>query len=153
MNSLNNPRQYTRYCINMVALTHLLLACTAALSATGAPAPTPEFDERSLNDTLLARGLPSGTGYDNGYFYSFYTNGGGTVNYQNGAGGEYSVDWRNCGDFVAGKGWKPGSARYFPSPQCTDLPANAHTERSTTPAPSIHPETPTYPSTAGHATR
>ncbi|KAF7155222.1 hypothetical protein CNMCM5623_006649 [Aspergillus felis] len=52
----------------------------------------------------------SQTGTNNGYYYSFWTNGGGEVTYTNGNGGQYSVDWTNCGNFVAGKGWNPANA-------------------------------------------
>jgi endo-1,4-beta-xylanase len=41
----------------------------------------------------------------------FWTNGGGNVVYTNGAAGKYTVNWSNVGDFTAGKGWNPGSAR------------------------------------------
>jgi endo-1,4-beta-xylanase len=51
------------------------------------------------------------TGTNNGYYYSFWTNGGGTVDYTNKNAGEYSVTWQNDGDFTGGKGWNPGSAR------------------------------------------
>jgi endo-1,4-beta-xylanase len=33
------------------------------------------------------------------------------VTYNNGANGQYDVTWNNVGNFVAGKGWKPGAAR------------------------------------------
>ena len=33
------------------------------------------------------------------------TDGGGNVNYQNLAGGKYSVQWQNANNFVGGKGW------------------------------------------------
>ena len=65
---------------------------------------------------LAARaGTPSSTGTNNGYYYSFWTDGGADVTYTNGNGGEYSVNWGNGGNFVAGKGWNPGSAQYATS--------------------------------------
>ncbi|HEX7055971.1 MAG TPA: glycoside hydrolase family 11 protein [Bacilli bacterium] len=42
-------------------------------------------------------------------YWQYWTDGGGTVNAHNGAGGNYSVDWYNCGNFVVGKGWNTGS--------------------------------------------
>ncbi|KZT52541.1 glycoside hydrolase family 11 protein [Calocera cornea HHB12733] len=53
----------------------------------------------------------SQTGTNNGYYYQLWTAGTGTVDYTNGAAGQYSVKWSKVGDFVAGKGWSTGSAR------------------------------------------
>jgi len=53
----------------------------------------------------------SQTGTNGGYYYSFWTEGTGTVDYTNGADGEYSVTWTNAGDFTAGQGWSTGAAR------------------------------------------
>ena len=43
-------------------------------------------------------------------YWQNWTDGGGTVNAVNGSGGNYSVTWTNCGNFVVGKGWGTGSA-------------------------------------------
>ncbi|KAJ7270638.1 putative endo-1, 4-beta-xylanase B precursor [Mycena haematopus] len=63
------------------------------------------------NITARGGGTPSSTGTNNGFYYSFWTDGGATVTYTNGAAGEYSVTWGTGGNFVGGKGWMPGAAR------------------------------------------
>jgi peptidoglycan/xylan/chitin deacetylase (PgdA/CDA1 family) len=50
------------------------------------------------------------TGTD-GLWYSFWTDGGGSVAMSLNGGGNYSVTWSNCGNFVCGKGWSTGAAR------------------------------------------
>jgi len=52
----------------------------------------------------------SQTGTDGGYYFSFWTNGGGSVVMSLDGKNGYSVHWSNAGDFTAGKGWNPGSA-------------------------------------------
>lgn len=42
-------------------------------------------------------------------YWQNWTDGGGTVNAVNGSGGNFSVNWYNCGNFVVGKGWTVGS--------------------------------------------
>lgn len=80
----------------MVSFKSLLLMAAGALAMP--------FNMTEIE--LAARaGTPSSTGTNNGYYYSFWTDGGGTVNYQNNAAGSYAVQWTNCGNFVGGKGW------------------------------------------------
>ena len=51
------------------------------------------------------------TGTHDGYFYSFWNAGGGSVEMTLGSGGNYSVTWSNCNNFTCGKGWNPGTPR------------------------------------------
>jgi endo-1,4-beta-xylanase len=89
----------------MVSFSSLLLTVSAVAGVLAAPAA-------SSGEVFDKRSTPSSTGNNGGYYYSFWTDGAGSVTYTNGAGGQYSVQWSgNAGNFVGGKGWNPGSAR------------------------------------------
>ncbi|KAJ0104275.1 glycosylhydrolase 11-2 [Diaporthe amygdali] len=97
----------------MIALPSLLVSLFAASSVLAVPTERGPafhellFAERDANVTefsdLVARQSQSQTGTNNGYYYSFWTDGGSQVTYTNGPGGQYSITW--------GSGWNPGSAR------------------------------------------
>ncbi|KAH6880459.1 glycosyl hydrolases family 11-domain-containing protein [Thelonectria olida] len=63
------------------------------------------------NSLSVRAGTPSSTGTNNGYYYSWWTDGGADVTYTNGAGGSYSVKWSTGGNFVGGKGWATGGRK------------------------------------------
>ena len=92
----------------MVSIKSLFsAACTVAI-VTAAPA---DLAKRGTADLIERAGTPSSTGTNNGYYYSFRTDGGASVTYTNGAAGQYSVTWSGNGNFVGGKGWNPGATR------------------------------------------
>jgi endo-1,4-beta-xylanase len=51
------------------------------------------------------------TGTNDGYYFSFWNAGGGTVTMTLGAAGNYSVAWTNCNNFTCGKGWSTGGRK------------------------------------------
>ena len=86
----------------MVQLTSLLYGISAIAGALAAPSTSP----------LVERATPNGSGPNNGFYYSFWSDGASDVTYTNGAGGQYSATWsNNRGNWVGGKGWNPGAAR------------------------------------------
>ncbi|RDW60274.1 endo-1,4-beta-xylanase-3 [Coleophoma crateriformis] len=87
----------------MIGLFSIFLTLLSAVGILAAPFNGSELVERS--------GTPSSTGYSNGFYYSFWTDGGAAVTYTNGAAGQYSVTWSGNGNFVGGKGWNPGASR------------------------------------------
>ncbi|KAK1750188.1 glycoside hydrolase [Echria macrotheca] len=83
----------------MVSFTTFLTAL-AATTVTASPI-----------QELQQRGIQPGTGTHNGYFYSYWTDGRGSIDYNNGPAGSYNAKWNNVNNWVGGKGWNPGPPR------------------------------------------
>ena len=108
----------------MPSFTSILTALAAAVSVFAYPT---ESVNATSSELVERAGTASSTGYNNGFYYSFWTDGAGNIKYQNGAAGKYSVQWSGNGNCtstlaviafdadvfkgVGGKGWNPGSAR------------------------------------------
>lgn len=101
----------------MVAITYLTVAAAAISGALAAPAgnvasDAPDFEFGPHN---LARRQDYNQNYRTG----------GNVNFSPSSNG-YSVTFSGAGDFVVGKGWRTGTARYhcplFPCDESFHLP-------------------------------
>ncbi|KAK2762695.1 hypothetical protein FQN54_000869 [Arachnomyces sp. PD_36] len=89
----------------MFSFTSLLVAACAAAGALAAPAPAPD----NTTSLLQARGgTPNSEGWHNGFYYSWWSDGGAQATYTNLNAGTYEVQWGTGGNIVGGKGWNPG---------------------------------------------
>jgi len=85
-------------------------ACVA-LAMTVLPGTTGATAASTSGDVGIAATCSSQTGNNGGYYYTFWTDGGGSACMEFGSGGNYSMRWTNTGNFVGGKGWSNGSRR------------------------------------------
>lgn len=92
----SGPLRRGRLLRTLASIGATLTLLAAGLVATSVPAAAVDRNE---------------TGNHGGYFYSFWTDAPGTVSMNLGSGGNYSTQWSNTGNFVAGKGWATGARR------------------------------------------
>jgi endo-1,4-beta-xylanase len=73
----------------MVAFSSILLALGSATAALASPLSLViDAEKRDAAAALDTRATPAGTGTNNGFFYSFWTDNKGSVTYNNGAAGK-----------------------------------------------------------------
>lgn len=100
----------------MVCFTSPALAALAAARALAGPTSS------TTNPIVLEKrqNTPNGQGNHDGYFWSWWSDGGAPATYTNLAGGGYRVQWQDGGNLVGGKGWQPDlRERFVPSPSIT----------------------------------
>ncbi|PGH13490.1 hypothetical protein AJ79_03620 [Helicocarpus griseus UAMH5409] len=83
------------------------------LAATKVCSFSQETPKRTFPHSIFARdGTESSSGEHGGYYYNFFSDGTGWVEYINGpSDGEYSVQWQDSGSWIGGKGWSQGTSR------------------------------------------
>ncbi|KAG0648345.1 putative endo-1 [Hyphodiscus hymeniophilus] len=93
----------------MVSFCSFVIAASAVARAIAAPT---ELAIRSPG-TLVERQTLTGsaTGTNNGFYYSYWTDGNGSGSFNLGPAGTYTMTWSGNGNLVGGKGWMPGSAQ------------------------------------------
>jgi endo-1,4-beta-xylanase len=88
----------------MVSFTSLAVVLTTAIGALALPRS--QHEENA--NTLFRRQTPSSSGYHDGWYYNFWSDGEGQHNYTNLPSGRYNVSWGHPGNFFGGKGWEIG---------------------------------------------
>src|SRR3712207_4653063 len=78
-----------------------LLVGSAATAMVALTKPGLAFADTTINGGFQ-------TGYDNGWFYTFWTDTPGSTEMVLKSGGQYTLSWNNTGNCVCGKGWGNG---------------------------------------------
>ncbi|CAG7566594.1 unnamed protein product [Fusarium equiseti] len=90
----------------MVQITSFVFGLSLVAGSIAAPSPEGLFSKLAKRG-----GTPNSSGTHDGFYYSWWSDGGAEATYENGAGGSYTMSWQTGGNVVGGKGWSPGKAR------------------------------------------
>lgn len=105
---MKNQRRFHLLTVPRATLVLCTLFAVVATSLFLLPiAPAHTASARAASCTTMTS---SRTGTD-GYYYSFWTAGSGSVQMTECNGGYYNTYWSGIGDFVGGKGWATGAYR------------------------------------------
>lgn len=89
--------------------TAAMFACALFLGCSESSAGSDESGDVDASSGEVVR--TNTQGEHDGFFYSFWNQGGGDVFMTLGPAGNYSTSWTNCTNFTAGKGWKVGGRK------------------------------------------
>jgi endo-1,4-beta-xylanase len=98
---LTVPRAALVLCALAIVATSLFLSSTS-------PARAVSYPSCGNGNTVTITSNQTDT--NNGLYYSFWTQGSGSVSMTLGPCGKYTTQWSKVGDFVDGKGWATGSS-------------------------------------------
>ncbi|KAJ4130063.1 Endo-1,4-beta-xylanase 4 [Fusarium equiseti] len=90
----------------MVQITSVFIGLSLVAGSIAAPSPEGLFSKLAKRG-----GTPNSSGTHDGFYYSWWSDGGAEATYENGPGGSYTMSWQTGGNVVGGKGWSPGKAR------------------------------------------
>ncbi|KAJ4013952.1 Endo-1,4-beta-xylanase 4 [Fusarium irregulare] len=90
----------------MVQITSFVFGLSLVAGSIAAPSPEGLFSKLAKRG-----GTPNSSGTHDGFYYSWWSDGGAEATYENGPGGSYTMSWQTGGNVVGGKGWSPGKAR------------------------------------------
>ena len=96
----------------MICVSGIFVILVLLLSGCGNLAVSEDaIASQDVNSTEVDGGSKGNqTGTHDGFYYSFWDDDKGSVNWTLGSKGNYSVNWNTSGNCVGGKGWNPGSS-------------------------------------------